>query len=83
MVIGVPLQFEQQIVCETMRSVPTMQNGNFLVLAVWKLLPQEAIMLDVVDGFEVDDSEEGDKRVDDQWLQPKDQIRHNCISHTC
>lgn len=60
-----------------------MKDCDLLILSIWQQLPRKAIMFDVVDGLEVKHSEEGDKRVNDQWLQPEDQIRHNCIYYTC
>lgn len=38
MVIGVALQFEEHIISETMGCVPTVENGNFLVLAIGQFL---------------------------------------------
>ena len=48
------LQFEEEIIGETVRSVPTVENGHFLVLAVGQLLPLEAVVFDVVDCFQVE-----------------------------
>ncbi len=48
------LQFEEEIIGEAVRSVPTVENGHFLVLAVGQFLPLEAVVFDVVDCFQVE-----------------------------
>jgi hypothetical protein len=53
--VRVSLQLEEDIVSETMRSVPTMTNGHFFILAVGKFFPEESIVLDIIDGFKVYD----------------------------
>lgn len=48
-VVGVPLQFEKEVVGEAVRSVPRVSDCDFLVGTVGELLSSESIVFDVVD----------------------------------
>lgn len=54
-VVGVPLQLEEDVVRESVRSVPAVSDGHLLVLPVRQFLPAESVVLDVVDRFQVED----------------------------
>jgi hypothetical protein len=58
-VIGVALQFEEEIICEAMGSIPTVENSHLFVFAVGQLFPLKTVVLNVVNGFEVKDCSEG------------------------
>lgn len=51
MVIRMALHFEEEIVCKSMRSVPTMQNADFLVFTIGEKLPLKTIVLDIVNSL--------------------------------
>lgn len=53
--VGVPLQFEKQVVCESMRGVPAVKNGDLFVLPVLQFFPHESIMFEIVDSFQIKD----------------------------
>lgn len=57
-VVGVSLEFEEEVVGESVWGVPGMADVDFLVLSVY-FLADEAVMFDVVDDFEHGDSSEG------------------------
>ena len=47
------LQFEQNVIRDTVRGVPTVPNTHFLVLSVRQFLPAETVVLNEVDGLQV------------------------------
>jgi hypothetical protein len=78
-VIGVALQFEEEIICEAMGSIPTVENSHLFVFTVGEFFPRKAVVFDVVYGFEVKDRSEGHERVDDHGLHSKDKIDQSCV----
>jgi hypothetical protein len=57
-----------------MGGVPAMQNGGLLILPVLQLFPHEPIMLNIVDGLEIDDSPAGNDQIDQKGKPSKDKI---------
>lgn len=58
-VVWMSLQLEQQIVWDSVRGVPRMSYGDFLVLSIFHFLSSESIVLNVVDDFKVGVSTHG------------------------
>jgi hypothetical protein len=52
------LQFEEEVVGDTMWGVPAVSDGGLLVLSVGEFLAQQSVVFDVVDGFQVEDGED-------------------------
>ena len=48
MMIGVSLQFEEEEVCESVRSIPTVFDCNLLILTIFKFLSHQAVVFDIV-----------------------------------
>lgn len=59
-----PLNFEEEVVSESMRSVPAMINAHLLILAIFQLLPFKAVMFDIVNCLEVNNRKNNHKDVD-------------------
>ena len=57
-VVGMSLQFEQDVIRDTVRSIPTVPNTHFLVLSIGEFLPTETVVLNEVDGLQINDREE-------------------------
>jgi hypothetical protein len=47
------LQFEEEVIGEPVRSIPAMHNGYFLVFSIRQLFALQSVVLDVVDGLQV------------------------------
>ena len=56
--IGMPLQFEEEVVGKSVGSIPTMLDGDFLILSVLKFFPLQPVVLHIVDSLKIDDWEE-------------------------
>jgi len=61
MMVRMPFQFEKQIVSESVRSIPAVPDCHFLILSIWQFFSPQSVVLDVVDGFKIDNREEGFK----------------------
>lgn len=51
MVVGVSLQLEQQVIGESVGSIPAVPDGDFFVLAAGQFVPPESVVFQVIDGF--------------------------------
>ena len=67
--IGVTLHFEDEVIRESVRCIPTVSDGHLLVGAVRPLLPPESVVLDVVDGFQVENGAERRQKVEAPHLR--------------
>ena len=63
--IRMSLKFEEYIVSESMRSVPTMQDVGFLIFSIRQFLSEETIVFQIVDGFNIENGDECDNAMDD------------------
>ena len=50
-----PLYFEEDVIGESVRSVPTMINVDFLIFAIFDFFPLEAVMLDITSSLKIKD----------------------------
>ena len=53
MVVGVPLDFEEEIVGEAVRRIPTVQNVHLFVFPIPQQFPLQTIVLNVINRFKV------------------------------
>lgn len=53
-VVRVTLQLEQQVVGEPMRGIPAVLDCHLLVSPVSPQLPPQSVVLNVVDGFQIE-----------------------------
>ena len=49
MMVGVPLQFVKQVIRESMRSIPAMQDSSLFILSTSQFFSAQAIVLDIID----------------------------------
>lgn len=72
------MQFKDGVVGESVGSVPAVEDCSLFVLPVGQLLSPEAVVLDVVDGLEVEDGSAGNERVDHEGLKSKNEVYSCC-----
>ena len=73
-VVGVPLQLEEEVVREAVRRVPAMHDRHLLVLAVRQLPPQQSVVFQIRDGLQVEDGSEGHQAMRRHHLQSPDAV---------
>ena len=52
-----------------MGCVPTVEDGYFFVFSTWELLSMQAVVFDIVDSFQIEDSTRCHYGMDDEGLQ--------------
>ena len=76
--IGMSLQFENGVVGESVGSIPTVKNIGFFVLSIGQFLPHEAVVLDIVDGLEVENGPARYEGVDHERLKSENKVYSSC-----
>ena len=73
-----PLEFEENVVSKSMRSIPTMSNGNFLVRSIFKFFSSQSIMLNIIDNFKEENGKNCLNNKENSCLSSINKIHYCC-----
>ena len=72
------LELEKNIICESVRSIPAVSDGNLFITSILQLFSSKTVMFDVIYCFQEKYRNEGLNEEEGHSLESKDSIDDSC-----